>query len=298
MESLEEVMEKYKLPKKKHDEIGEEIKKINLYDKYPVKNPQAIIDIAPPASGKTGLNSYAKEQFVDNNVVIINSDELKPFHPKIDEIAKLYPQYYTKVTNQESDSWTSDLFDTVLREGYNVIFEGTGRNARILDTIKSKMQNYQVTVRGMAVNELNCLISILERYEWQVKTKGWGRLVTMEHFYETYKEMPNTIDIIEKSGVVNGIEIFKRGDKPSQPVKIYDSSDRQMGRFANAKYAVLGGRMEDEKCASRYFEKNRDIIMELLQEKPITEEESSILSKVMELYNHCRKQLQDQETAR
>ena len=95
-ESLEEVKKKYKLSDEEHEKIGKEIQKIMLYDAYPVENPIAIIDIEPTASGKTGLNGFGKEQFVDNNVVIINSDELKPFHPYIDEIAKHYPQYYTK----------------------------------------------------------------------------------------------------------------------------------------------------------------------------------------------------------
>ena len=283
MESLEEVKTKYKLTKEKHLEIGEEIKKIMLFDKFPVSKPKAIIDIAPPASGKTGLNGYGVEQFVDNNVVVINSDELKPFHPKIDEIAKLYPQYYTKVTDQESNTWTSDLFDTALSEGYNIIFEGTGRNARILDTIKSKMNNYNVTVRGMAVNELNCLISLLERYEFQVSTRGWGRLVTLDHFYETYKEMPNTIDTIEKSGIVDHIEVFKRGEKPSQPSKIYDSNDIEIGRFPNAKYAILGGRVEDEKLANDYFTKIKKELCDLLQGSHVTTEEKKIFARILEL---------------
>ncbi len=34
------------------------------------------------------------------------------------------------------------------------------------------MQGYRIIVRGMAVNELNCLMSIIERYEGQVKQKG------------------------------------------------------------------------------------------------------------------------------
>ena len=220
---------------------------------------------------------------------------MKPFHPQIDEIAKLYPQYYTKVTDQESNTWTSDLFDTALREGYNLIFEGTGRNARILETIRNKMQGYSVFVRGMAVNELNCLISILERYECQVRAKGWGRLVTLHHFYETYNEMPNTIDAIEKSGIVNGVEIFKRGNKPSQPIKIYDSRDIQMGRFPNAKYAVLGGRIEDEKFANLYYEDNKDIIMQLLKGNQITEEEKIILSRVIELHENYEKRSMNQE---
>lgn len=297
MESLEKVMEKYKLSQEEHDRIGEEIKRIFLYDKNPVNKPKAIINIAPPASGKTGLNSYGKEQFLDNNVVIINSDELKPFHPKVDEIAKLYPQFYTKITDQESNTWTSSLFDTVLKEKYNVIFEGTGKNARILETIKRKMEGYNVSVRGMAVNELNCLISVLERYVGQVKTKGWGRLITINHFYETYNEMPNTIDIIEKSKVVNRVEVFRRGNTPGKPIKIYDSNCKDY-KFPNAKYAVFGGRNEDEKIANMYLENNKDNIMKLFSGQQITEEERIILSKIIKLHPNYLETEKEKSTTR
>lgn len=292
--SLEEAKQKYKLSEEKHREIQESIMQIMLYDKYPVEKPKAIIDIAPPASGKTGLNSYAHEEFENDNVVIINSDELKPFHPKVDEIAKLYPEYYTKITDQESNTWTSHLFETALQQHYNVIFEGTGRNAKILETIQNRMQDYEVTVRGMAVNELNCLISILERYEYQVHTKGWGRLVTLHHFYETYNQMPSTIDAIEKSGMVEKVEIYKRGELPHQPLKIYDSMDKESGRFPNVKYAILGGRLEDEKMANQYYETKLVSVLELLKEKDISEEEKEILRKMQEIHEN-RKKLPDKE---
>lgn len=283
MEELEEIKKRYKLTNEEHDEIQQAILRIWFYDKFPVENPKAIIDIAPPASGKTGLNGFGKDQFFDNNVVIINSDEFKPFHPKVDEIARLYPQYFTKITDQESNTWTSTLFDEALKNGYNVIFEGTGRNARILETIKNKMQKYHVTVRGMAVNELNCLISILERYEFQVKAKGWGRLVTLDHFYETYNAMPQTIDEIEKSKVVDSVEVYKRGNIPSQPIKIYDSTEVEMGRFPNARFAVFGGREEDKKLASEYFIKNEAILLKLLENDFVSEEEKEILKQILVL---------------
>ena len=38
------------------------------------------------------------------------------------------------------------------------------------------MPGYEVIVRGMAVNKLNCLMSILERYASQVETRGWEGL--------------------------------------------------------------------------------------------------------------------------
>lgn len=294
MKSLEEVMRMYKLSDELHEAKQQEILRFRLFGNYPVEHPRAIINIAPPASGKSGLNGFGENEFVDQNVVIINSDELKPFHPQINEIAKRYPQYYTKVTDQESNTWTSTLFDTALSQGYNVIFEGTGKNARILSTIKEKMQGYDVTVRGMAVNEVNCLLSILERYAGQVETKGWGRLVTMDHFYETYEAMPLTIDEIEKSGVVDRVEVYKRGATPAQPIKIYDSTDIETGRFPNARYAVLGGRQEDAKEASENFNQKIAGIFEMLQ-KATLPEEKAILMRLIELVD-IREDVFEQQT--
>ena len=283
--TLEQVMKEFKLTDEEHDEIQRRIFNKYLYNKHPVKNPQAIVDIAPPASGNTGLNSYGVQQFRDGNVVVINSDELKLEHPRIDEIAKKYPEYYTKVTDQESNTWTSTLFDEALKNGYNVIFEGTGRNARILDTIKEKMKGYKVTVRGMAVDKLNCLMSILERYWEQSDRLGWGRLVTLDHFYETYKNMPETIDKIEKSGIVDSVQILKRGGEPHEPVEIYDSAKSdEIKRFPTAKYAIFGGRKEDEIVALNYFKVLKGKMEERVETKEgISEEEKRIFNEIEKL---------------
>ena len=91
----------------------------------------------------------------------------KPFHPQIDEIARLYPQYYTKVTDQESNTWTSKLFEDARNEGYNIIFEGTMKNTRIADEAIPKLKElgYFVVVRGLAVSAIESRLSIHERYE-------------------------------------------------------------------------------------------------------------------------------------
>ena len=188
LDLLEEMCEKYKLSDEEHNRIGNNINEIMLEGKTPSKNPIAIIDIAPPGSGKTGLNGYALKQFENENLIIVNNDEFKPFHPKADELARLYPEYYIKVTNEESKRWTDDLMDIAIEGRYNVLYEGTGRKIEIFKRMIAKMQGYRIIVRVMAVNELNCLMSILERYEGQVKEKGWGRIVSVGTFYKAYDE--------------------------------------------------------------------------------------------------------------
>lgn len=273
-ETLEEVSKRYKLTEEESMKISSLINEIMLSNKKAVSKPTAIIDIAPPGSGKTGLNGFGLQQFKDGNVVIINSDELKPFHPKIDEIAKKYPQYYTKVTNQESNLWTDRLFDEAIEKRYNVIFEGTGRNLKLLKSMIDKMHDYRILVRGMAVNELNCLMSIIERYEGQVNKKGWGRLVTKEHFYQAYDEMLDTIGKLEELPNVDTIEVYMRGNSPTSPVKIYGEKDTE---YLNVTSAVVNGRMADKKRAILYY--NESFRKSISEFKNI-EEEKDILNKI------------------
>lgn len=249
--TIERLIEEYKLSEDEHQRIGNIINQNMLFGKVTSQNPVAIIDIGPPGSGKTGLNGYAVNQFAEEGIVVVNNDELRPYHPMADEIARLYPEYYNKVTNEDSKFWTDDLVEKAIEARVNVLYEGTGRKIEIFKRMISKMQGYKIIVRAMAVNELNCLMSIVERYEGQVREKGWGRIVSASTFYKAYDdEMLNTIDTFERTGMVRGVEVYMRGLKPSEPVRIYGSDTKE---FINAKLAVQYGREKDRVSADRYY---------------------------------------------
>lgn len=251
--SLEEVGKIYKITDEELKNTQTRIVEMMLHGKVPSDNPIAIFDIGPAGSGKTGLNGYAVSQFPNNNIIVVNNDELKPFYPKADEISKLYPEYYIKVTNEASKVWTDELMNEAINGRYNVLYEGTGRKIKIFERMISEMkrQGYKIIVRAMAVHELNCLMSILERYEYQVRQKGWGRLVSLETFFKAYRdEMLDTIDAFEKSSDISSVEVYMRGTTPSQPVKIYGSDSKE---FHSARAAVTAGREQDKKAAANYY---------------------------------------------
>ena len=253
----EEILKKYKLTDEEHEQYYQTIKRIYTGGKIPVSNPIAVIIGGQTGAGKSGIIGYSTKMFTDENVIIINSEE----------IAKLYPDMYTIITDQESNTWASQLFEELRREKYNIIFEGTMKNNRIADESITELENlgYTVVVRGIATCDLESRMSILERYEGQVSTKGWGRLVTPEHHNQTYIGMPNTIDYIENTGKYDVLEIFARGETPDQPINVYSAHNderkekiklalegkkyiskyaRKFG-YSGAKDAVLGAREEE-----------------------------------------------------
>lgn len=277
---LKELVEKYKLSEEEHKKFEANICEIMMNGKKSVENPIAIIDIGPPGSGKTGLNGMALKQFKNNNLIIVNNDELRPYHPKADEIARLYPEYYTKVTNEESKFWTDKIMNIAIKGKYNVLYEGTGRKIEIFEKMISKMKDYKIIVRAMAVNELNCLMSIVERYKGQVQEKGWGRMISAETFYKAYdNEMLNTLDILEKMELVDIVEVYIRGDRPTEPIKIYSSDTKE---FASAKLAVICGREMDKKNANIYY---RTVFCKKIFKDYECSEEREILEKIKKLYS-------------
>lgn len=284
--SLEEACKYYKLTEEEHKRIGDNINEIMMFGKQSRENPIAVIDIAPPGSGKTGLNGYALKQFQNANLIIVNNDELKPFHPKADEIASRYPEYYTRVINQESNPWTDDLTDKVIEGKYNFLYEGTGRKISIFQRMidQMKQRGYKIIVRAMAVNELNCLMSIVERYEGQVAKKGWGRLVSVETFYKAYdEEMLNNLNTFEVAGMADVVEVYVRGDKPTEPIRIYGNTSRE---YKDARTAVVEGRKQDRKRAVQYYEQTFSKAMKNYRN---TAEEMELLEKIEGLYRQADK---------
>ena len=100
--TVTDILEQYRLSPEKHNEIFEQIKNFFLYGKYPVESPTAIVDLGPPGSGKTGLNSYSRIQFPNDNVIIVNGDEIRSMFPNSAIIAQQHPDLYAQITDQSS----------------------------------------------------------------------------------------------------------------------------------------------------------------------------------------------------
>lgn len=302
----EEILKKYKLSEEEHDFYYDIIKRTYTGGKIPVKNPIAVIIGGQTGAGKSSLIGYSTEMFSDDNVVIINSDEIKPFHPQSEEIARIYPKLYTKITDQESNTWTSRLFEELRKEGYNIIFEGTMKNNRIADESITQLQElgYTVIVRGLAVCDLESRVSILERYEGQVSKKGWGRLVVTDHHNQTYHGMPNTIDYIEQNGRYDILEIFARGEELDEPINVYakhnpeskektkkavfnkkyvSKHSRTFG-FDNAKESVLNSREEEYDWVIPTLDERIKRVMKSMDERNATDEEKQMVLDLMKEY--------------
>ena len=88
-----------------------------------------------PGSGKSVLTDSIKNQ--TPNVVCINGDEYRSWHPKFSQIQEKYGKDSSKITAKFAGKVTEYLINRAIKEKYNVVIEGTFRTAETpLKTLK------------------------------------------------------------------------------------------------------------------------------------------------------------------
>ena len=228
------IKDKYKLSEEEHNKIYKEIEKEVFVNSTPQDEPIAIIVGGQPGCGKGGVIAYTKNQVEANGkcIILITTDEYKPYHPNAIEIARKYPTEYVEIVEQDAGPWTGSIMKKAIDDKHNFIFEGTLKNDRILDRIQELKQNgFNVTVRVLAVPRLESLLTVHERYEKQMEVLTYGRLISIEHHNKAYDGIPAVVDKIEKSGLCT-VEVYLRGDE------IGYSSKEKNERFPTARIAL------------------------------------------------------------
>ena len=283
------IKEIYKLTTEEHQEIYRLIEDEVFSEVSPSKNPIAIIVGAQPGAGKGAVISFSKNELENDgkDAIIITTDEYKPYHPRGIEIAKKYPTEYVHIVEQDAGAWTGQVLNKSIQEGYNFIFEGTLKNDRIMQRIKEmKEHGFKVKVRVLAVPKLESLISIHERYQQQIESIGWGRLISIDHHNQAYNGVPSTVDKIEKSGLCT-VEVYVRGKEISKPEMVY-SSEEPNEAYPTARIALEEYRKIKENKNKKNAQKKIKRLKKLFIARSATEEEMKQLEEVEEEYSSIR----------
>lgn len=209
-------MDRFKLSEDDHKRIYEKIERRSFANTTPVEKPRIIITGGQPGSGKSRLIELSKEDFPDCNVVVINGDDLRYYHPQAEKILQLDDKRFAERTDPDSRNWTRELFDKAIEEKRNIIFESTMREAGPLSKtmMRLKEAGYQITAKVVACHERMSTTGIFMRYENQKAEKGAGRFSEVASHDAGYEGMPKTLDRIEQNKLVDKIEVYDRfGDK-------------------------------------------------------------------------------------
>lgn len=208
-----------------------------------VRNPKAFILGGQPGAGKTSLQYLIQKQ--DRNVIVINADAYRKFHPYFFEIQRKYVTDSPKYTQPFINQVTEQLIDELSTESYHLIIEGTLRTATVpLNTCRAlKDKGYRVELHVIAVKRAISYESTLLRYELAIQQGEIPRATAKAHHDMVADAIADNLDVICRSKTFDDIRLFDREGKC-----LYSTAIRELP--SNMERAVLDGEWS-------HYEKNQ-----------------------------------------
>ncbi len=202
----------FKLDEKTHQRIYKEIECEQFSFTKPVDNPRVIITGGQPGSGKSRILDLSKAEFHDRNVVLINGDEYRQYHPMLDRIKEVDDKRLAEFTDPDCRIWTKRLFDKAIETRRNIIFESTLRDpGPISETMKVlRDQGYHLKIKIVATPRWSSITAIFARYEDQKATQGYGRWSAFSSHDAGFEGLPRTVGHIENNRLVDEIQVYSR----------------------------------------------------------------------------------------
>jgi predicted ABC-type ATPase len=206
----------YRLEPSAHDAVYSDVIEPTYFERTsPNKKPAITIIAGQPGAGKSSVVGLSMKEFGKRNAVVVNTDDVRAFHPKFKEIVKLDDKRSAERTHEDASAWSQTLLERSLETKRHVVLEGVFKDAqKLLKIIEMAKQNgYEVTIRFIATHERYSLWGIHNRYEVEKVTRGHGRFVPLDYHDECYTKLLNTADKVEEQELADFVEVYNRDGK-------------------------------------------------------------------------------------
>lgn len=193
----------------KVEEIYHEKKEKLLRNLIPQEKPLAFILGGQPASGKSKLAKEFIGKFSNDNILFVNGDIYREFHPNRQELIN-NPLSYSKETQVFSNVFTENLIREATENKYNIMVEGTMRNPQVpYNTAKMFKENgYEVEILAISAPSVFTELGLYNRYQEEINFQGWGRLAEIESHNSAVSGILASLDLLYNEKAVDKIHLY------------------------------------------------------------------------------------------
>lgn len=172
-------------------------------------NMCTIILGGQPGSGKSTYYSTIEDV---NDFVIINGDDFRKFHPRFERITRTDPEHFAERTQSFSNRIVEQLIKDCSEKGINMVIEGTLRTADApINTCEElKRAGYNTKLCVIACDALLAWNSTISRAKEAIRSGNVVRLVPLDVYDYTVKNICNNLKRIEQQKCFDKISIFNR----------------------------------------------------------------------------------------
>ena len=179
--------------------------------KIPVNSPVAITLGGQPGAGKSNLYEIARKRF-SNNIVELDLDSFRVFHPYYWQIKKIYVKNDVIKTNPFVFKIVDMLIDELSNKKYNLIIESSLNSpySSLYNGKNLPPKGYKVELHIMATPRKISWQGTIDRYNKDVKNKRSSRAVSKEFHDMVVSNICHSLEIVKKSELMSNILIYNR----------------------------------------------------------------------------------------
>ena len=175
----------------------------------PKESPLGVVLGGQPGAGKSTLTQDIMAS--NRNIVIINGDEFRYWHPQYEKIKALFGKDSTAETADFAGYVTENILKRAINQKFNLIIEGTFRTTETpINTLRRlKEAFYRTEVRIKCCPILKSWKNCLERYKLGQKLcEGKERYTTKNHHDLVVSVLPDNADIVLQCNYIDRMVVF------------------------------------------------------------------------------------------
>ena len=177
--------------------------------KSPSNCNNTILINGQPGAGKS---NYEKRYIEDTDSIIIDTDEFRRFHPRIDTIKKLDAENYAERTQKFAEAITEKLITELSLENYNLVIEGTLRTYEtpIKTCNQLKRNGHKVDLVVIACDACVSWESTIERAKEMITHHKKPRLVPIDKYNYNVMNLVENLKRVKEENCFDSIIIATR----------------------------------------------------------------------------------------
>ncbi|MGC9670948.1 zeta toxin family protein [Planosporangium sp. 12N6] len=178
----------------------------------PSEQPIVVIVAGQPGAGKSRAQAALLAALGREDTVSIDADDLRPYHPRYDELARADDLTASARAHPEAARWVSMAIDYVITRHVDVVVSATLGSPDTAATMidRFRQADYRVEVAVVAVDDVRSRLGVLSRYQSQRDQLGIGRYVPPDAQRRAYTGLLDTVDRIDREHLVDAVHVYNR----------------------------------------------------------------------------------------
>lgn len=204
-------MTDFDIPEKEIEEIFREIIVPGVIGNIvPQDKKEAFLLGGQPGSGKSSLAPHILA--LHNNIVFVNGDDLRAYHPKYYSYLQQDDREAANLTQNVCNVWIEGLIKECKERGLNMMVEGTMRRKEVPIATAKDLQDagYRVTLVVISVPYDVSLSTLEYRYEISKKPGAFVRFTKKESHDEAHQNIEDTMQALVDTELFDEFHVYKR----------------------------------------------------------------------------------------